>query len=98
MNDNISDREFALRAQRTFAKRNADKAAVNANFERNQADLTLTDVKVQWLASCVRLYIAGQSRDLTVLTVDGRIQDKIKGWCVKNNYRCSQVRNNRIYL
>lgn len=68
-------------------------------FERNQKDQMLDDVGVQWMGQMVRLYskYPGNGRTLTTLSA-ANVVGKIKRWCVKANYRCSQIQNGKVML
>lgn len=58
-------------------------------FARNQTDLTLDDIRVQWCGAQVRLYLG--EKTLTLFGADNALVKTLR-WCVKNHYRCSQVR------
>lgn len=67
-----------------------------AAFDKNQQDLQLDDLTVWWIGQLVVLSLQGRS--ITTLTADERVVYKIKRWCVKNHYRCSQVAGGKLQL
>lgn len=54
------------------------------------------DIKIIWCAKVILLTLAGKV--LTTLSIDGVLQKKIERWCDKNNYRCTQVHDGKIWL
>lgn len=64
-------------------------------FEAYQKDLTLDDLQVHWAGQVVRL-LSGNT--LMAHFTPHNVIYKIKNWCVKNSYRCSQIQNGRILL
>lgn len=76
---------------------------ITNEFKRNQADLTLEDIKVIWMGRTVLLHKYGSDPKtlgpmLTSMVADSNIVQKIKRWCVKNSYRCSQIQNGKVML
>jgi hypothetical protein len=80
---------------------------IERGFEKNQADHMLDDAKVHWMGQQVRLYVpAGMTSakqidmvgTLAMMTADAKLVRKIKVWCVKNHYRCSQIQNGKVML
>jgi hypothetical protein len=80
---------------------------IDFQFEKNQSDYLLDDAKVQWMGQQVRLYVpAGMTSPkqidmagtLATMTADKNAVRKIKVWCVKNHYRCSQIQNGKVIL
>ena len=69
---------------------------IEARFEELQNDLSVDDLKVLWAGSCVVLSLPN-GRVATVLEAENAVR-KIKRWCVKNVYRCSAVRDGRVWL
>lgn len=66
-------------------------------FAQNQADLSLDNIKVQWMGESVLLYKGNEN--LTSLSSRlPYIVERIMAYCVKNTYRCSQIQNGRIML
>lgn len=71
-------------------------------MEQLNADFMLDNTRVLWAGDVVALFTAGQGKNylgkqLTVFTADN-IVAKITRWCAKNNYRCTQVREGRVWL
>jgi hypothetical protein len=106
--------KVAVCACRAFKHVNVDPAEVivgmdriDFEFDKNQADYMLDDAKVQWMGQQVRLYVpAGftsakqidMAGTLAMMTADEKVVRKIKVWCVKNHYRCSQIQNGKVML
>jgi hypothetical protein len=80
-----------------------ESQSMNEQFEKNQKDLSLDDVYVLWCATRVELYQRIDTillgKFLTSFSVeDGKVSEKVQRWCVKNHYRCSQIKNGKICL
>lgn len=67
-----------------------------SSFERNQKDLFLADAQVVWAGQ--RVMLMDGNRLLADISAGDGIVGKIKSWCVKNSYRCSAVRDNKVWL
>lgn len=59
--------------------------------------MSIEDLRVVWAGSTVALLLAS-GRVATVLSAEGDLARKVKHWCVKNNYRCSSLRNELLYV
>jgi hypothetical protein len=72
----------------------------NDRFETNQTDLGLDDIQILWTGQYVQLYKRGKLTDnpLTTLRVSAALVPNIMRWCLKNSYRCSQIRGGKICL
>jgi len=73
---------------------------INKAFDRNQADAFLADAKVHHIAAEV-LVSDGLGKTLAIFDraqPKETIMLKIKHWCVKNAYRCPQIKNGEILL
>ena len=75
---------------------------IERTFERNQKELTLDDAGVLWCGDYVQLYKRNHDNtimgSLTTMSASSNIVLKIKTWCVKNAYRCSQIKNEKVVL
>lgn len=73
-------------------------AEIEAKFEANQKDLMLVNVRVQWMGAQVRLFTVNNPHAVGLITANERACFKIKLWCVKNNCRCTAIKDGRIWL
>lgn len=71
---------------------------MNINFEKNNLDLMLDDTRVQWAGDTVWLLSTDGQKQLAMFSADGPVREKIENWCVKNHYRCSAIRDGRIFI
>jgi hypothetical protein len=61
-------------------------------------DWLLDDAKVLWTGRAVSLMTQG-GKILTTLDAElPDLQGRIRLWCAKNNYRCTQIYNGKIWL
>lgn len=71
-------------------------------FAKNQLDLSLDDVKVIWCGQRIELYLsldAGTKLGKFLTAMDAYdAVGKVQRWCVKNVYRCSQIRDGKILI
>lgn len=77
-----------------------EKAALLAQFERNQTDPMLTDTRVQWAGERCILFET-ETANMNVLasvTANEYAVEKLQVWCAKNHYRCSRIVNGRAML
>ena len=73
---------------------------VEAQFELNQRDLGLDDLKAQWGGMTVALYVEDSAKVVALLDVSERVPmaRKIKQFCVKAHYRCSAVVGDKVNI
>lgn len=71
---------------------------IEQQFEKNQSDLFLDDLKVLLAGQTVVLYKESPDRPAAIFDAREPVIVKVKRWCVKNCYRCSAIKNNRIQL
>lgn len=76
-------------------------AVIDSRFEGLQKDFLNPVAHVLWAGERIVLYVRENDRvksELAHITADGDAIRKIKLWCIKNSYRCPQVRDGLIYL
>ena len=66
-------------------------------FLKLQNDLSVDDARVHWMGEYVRL-LGARGQVLAHMTVGTDVAGKIQRWCVKNSYRCSALRDGRVWL
>lgn len=96
---NVIARELGLKPGQV-AVRPLSVVELNAAFQAVQDDQFNPVASVLWVGDRVILYVRENDAvksELANMSAEGVIR-KIKLWCVKNHYRCPQLRDNLIYL
>lgn len=78
---------------------NEKHAKQNRTIEELNQDLSLKDAKIIWTGRTVSLW--DKREQLAVFAADyqpARLQERITRWLDKNNMRCTQIHDGKIWL